>query len=123
VAKGSRRDPHHDAYDADGSLWDREGRRWHRRRGIISPFEADAIVREGGPWAVEWCVGGRDWHPAECGAWDDIQPQLIDPATRRKISLKAARTGRSKTVMIAEEWVDDAGHVLVLVIEGGPDLR
>jgi len=124
MAKRHPRDPQHDAYDADGTLFDRQGRQWRRRQGIIAPTRADALVREGAPWAIEWCVGGRDWH-TQLGAeaWNSIQPQLIDPDTRRRISMKAWRTGRTKNVMFAEEWTDDQNRVLVLVIEGGPELR
>jgi hypothetical protein len=124
MARREHHDPHHDAYDADEALWDRHGHRWRRQRGIIEPAEADEIVRAGGVWAVEWCGGGRDWHlGTDRTPWKEVQRKLVDPRKLDRLSAKARRKGRSRTVMFAEEWSGEGGDRLVLVVEGSPHLR
>lgn len=124
MAPRAHPDPQRDSYDVDGALLDLHGNRWRRRRGIIEPATADEIVRAGGVWAVEWCGGGRNWHHGtDRTPWTEIQRKLVDPRTLDRLSEKARRKGRSRTVMFAEEWTGEGGARLVLVVEGGPHLR
>jgi hypothetical protein len=98
------------------------------------PHWADTLVNAGAPWAIEWCVGGRDRHTHLRGnAWANIQPELIDRDARQRAATKAARTGRSKIVMFlwsgptnrtgSWSWSSKANSILGDEIHGRGKLR
>ena len=72
-----------------------------------------------------WCggeVARSTDRPIDTAAIQYVREHLIEPATRERLFAKAKRTGRTKTVVMAERWEDGDGQPLVVFDETGPCL-
>lgn len=99
---------------------------WNRLSASVEVGEAFAAIDGGADWVLLWCAGGRTTsaapEPERQRALDLARAQTVGPTELRRLVDKAARKGRSKTVVLAEEWVENGGGRLVVFSEGGPHL-
>ncbi len=97
---------------------------WRRVADAIEPDEAFAVVDAGAEWVFFWCGGGTTRssgpEPEARRALACARAEAVGPVERKRLAAKAARKGRSTTVVLAESWVYDAGKRLIVFYEGGP---
>jgi hypothetical protein len=106
---------------AEGRLWDRQGRAWHRVAEWLEPSEARALVSAGAPWLVEWCGGRMEWSDelADGALVGTVLPAMVPRAKADRL----ARRRAVATVIVAERWRDEADADLVLFYESAPRPR
>ncbi len=102
-------------------------RRWTRVAAVEDPERALADAQGGTPWVFVWCGTGnpktRSWEATEGEKKEALQyarRELVDAQERERLMRRAARKGRSRTVVQVERWVDQQGEALLLFWEGGP---
>jgi len=87
------------------------------------PAEGAEAIAAGASWVVLRCDAGRTpWRveAADETALRAAQAEAITPDENTRLLRKARSKGRSKTVVVVEEWRDPAGRRLVVYREGGP---
>ncbi len=97
---------------------------WRRVSAVAEPSAAFAAIDAGADWLFLWCDGGRT-HASEASdkagrALDYAREEAISPAELERLTIKAARKRRSKTVVFAEMWEQASGQRLVVFHESGP---
>lgn len=97
---------------------------WRRVSAVAEPSAAFAAIDAGAAWLFLWCGGGltrASDEPGKAGrALEYAKAEAVSPAMMKRLAGKAARKGRSKTVVFAEMWERGAGQRLVVFREGGP---
>jgi hypothetical protein len=99
--------------------------RWTRTHDALGIDTALDAVQGGDRWAIIWCEGGVsrwDDSPVDVDGLDYVRKHVIEPAKRERMLAKAIRTGRTKTVIMAERWEEAGAGPLVLFYESGPYL-
>lgn len=100
-------------------------KRWIRTHNALGVRAALDAVEGGDRWAILWCEGAvsrSDDSPVDEDGLAYVRKHLIEPAKRERMLAKAERTGRTKTVVMAERWEEAEGSPLVLFYEDGPYL-
>lgn len=97
--------------------------RWTRAVSVMLPADGAEAIAAGASWVVLRCNAGRT--PWRIESVDPIalsaaQNEAITPDENARLLRKARTKGRSKTVVVVEEWRDSGGHRLVVYREGGP---
>lgn len=99
---------------------------WHRLSAAAEPEDAFAAIDAGTEWVIFWCGGGTTRSTASEAerrrALDYARAEVVGPAEIQRLADKAARKGRSKTIVLAEAWAEDADRRMVVFYEGGPHL-
>ena len=99
---------------------------WHRVSAAAEPEDALAAIDAGTEWVIFWCGGGTTRSTASEAerrrALDHARAEVVGPAEIQRLADKAARKGRSETIVLAEAWAEDAGRRMVVFCEGGPHL-
>jgi hypothetical protein len=87
------------------------------------PTDGAEAIAAGASWVVLRCDAGRTpWRieAADPTALSAAQAEAITPEENTRLLRKAQTKGRSKTVVVVEEWRDSVGHSLVVYREGRP---
>ena len=98
---------------------------WTRTHDALGVQEALGAVDSGTSWAILWCGGGTSRSgdsPQDQHGVAYVRRHLIDPAERERLFKKAQRTGRTRTVVMAERWESVDHSAMILFYEGGPYL-
>lgn len=97
---------------------------WRRLSAAAEPEDAFAAIDAGAAWVFFWCGGGTTRSTASEAerrrALAYARTQTVGSAAMQRLADKAARKGRSKTIVLAESWAQDAGRRMVVFYEGGP---
>lgn len=97
---------------------------WRRVADATEPDAAFAAVEAGAEWVFFWCGGGMTRssaaEPEVRRALACARAEAVGPVERKRLAAKAARKGRSRTVVLAESWVNDASTRMIVFYEGGP---
>ncbi len=105
---------------------------WRRLSEVVEPASALAALEHGADWIFFWCGGGST-RASDRGtkaqaargtkaqaALNYAHEQVIGPGELQRLADKAARKGRSKTIVFAELWQRSDGQRMVVFCEGGP---
>jgi hypothetical protein len=97
---------------------------WRRLSEVAEPAPALAALEHGADWIFFWCGGGStrasDRGTKAQAALNYAHEQVIGPDELQRLADKAARKGRSQTVVFAELWERSDGQRMVVFCEGGP---
>ena len=97
---------------------------WRRLSEVAEPAYALAAVKNGADWIFFWCKGPATRASApQAQAQDAItyaRAHAIGPDELQRLAAKAARKGRTKTVVFAEMWERRDGQRMVVFCEDGP---
>ncbi len=89
----------------------------------MHPQDGADAIEAGAAWVVLRCDAGRTpWRieGTDQSVLRAAQAEAITPEENARLLRKARSRGRSKTVIVAEEWQDRTGLRLVVYREGGP---
>ena len=103
---------------AEGRYWDQKGKPWDRASEMVEPATVKDMLATGVPWMIERC----DEMP-ELATEQELVAQVIPKLAGKKDWRKAMRKNKSKTMFVAEEWVDDASGSMLIFVEGPPAPR
>jgi hypothetical protein len=98
---------------------------WRRTSSALGVQDALKAIQDGTAWAILWCRGDISRSSDGRRSEDDlvyVQLHMIEPSKRERLFEKAKRTGRTKTVVMAESWESEDLGALVLFYESGPYL-
>ncbi len=97
---------------------------WRRIHEVADAASALDAVDAGADWILFWCGGGStraSGSPqAVNNALSHVRNEGVSVAEFQRQSDKAARKGRSKTIVFAEMWRRADGRQMVVFHEGGP---
>ncbi len=97
---------------------------WRRLSEVAEPASALAAIEHGADWIFFRCGGGStrgsDRRAKAQAALNHARQQVIGPGELQRRADKAARKGRTKTIVFAEMWERSDGQRMVVFCEDGP---
>jgi hypothetical protein len=97
---------------------------WRRLSQAAEPEDAFKAIAAGAEWVFFWCGGGTTRSTASEAerrrALAYARAETAGPAAIRRLAEKAAHKGRSRTIVLAEAWSEEAGGQMVVFYEGSP---